>query len=74
MVYPDGVFNVINGDSDTVQHLIEDTRVEALSFVGSTPIAESIFTRGSAKGSKVQALGGAKNHAVICLTPISRMP
>ena len=40
-------------------------RVEALSFVGSTPIAESIFTRGSAKGKRVQALGGAKNHAVI---------
>ena len=62
---PDGVFNVINGDSDTVQHLIDDVRVEALSFVGSTPIAESIFTRGSAKGKRVQALGGAKNHAVI---------
>ena len=62
---PDGVFNVINGDSETVQHLIDDVRVEALSFVGSTPIAESIFTRGSAKGKRVQALGGAKNHAVI---------
>jgi malonate-semialdehyde dehydrogenase (acetylating)/methylmalonate-semialdehyde dehydrogenase len=62
---PDGVFNVINGDSDTVQYLIDDVRVEALSFVGSTPIAESIFTRGSAKGKRVQALGGAKNHAVI---------
>ena len=57
---PDGVFNVINGDSDTVQYLIDDVRVEALSFVGSTPIAESIFTRGSAKGKRVQALGGLR--------------
>lgn len=62
---PDGVFNVINGDGDTVQHLIDDERVEALSFVGSTPVAETIFKRGSAKGKRVQALGGAKNHAVI---------
>ena len=62
---PDGVFNVINGDSDTVQYLIDDERIEAFSFVGSTPVAESIFRRCSAEGKRVQALGGAKNHAVI---------
>lgn len=62
---PDGVFNVVNGDADTVQHILDDDRVQALSFVGSTPIAESLFQRGSASGKRVQALGGAKNHAVI---------
>ncbi|HCA36030.1 MAG TPA: methylmalonate-semialdehyde dehydrogenase (CoA acylating), partial [Gammaproteobacteria bacterium] len=62
---PDGVFNVVNGDGDTVQHILDDDRVQALSFVGSTPIAESLFQRGSACGKRVQALGGAKNHAVI---------
>ena len=62
---PDGVFNVVNGDGDTVQHILDDERVQALSFVGSTPIAESLFQRGSACGKRVQALGGAKNHAVI---------
>ena len=62
---PDGVFNVVNGDGDTVQHFLDDDRVQALSFVGSTPIAESLFQRGSACGKRVQALGGAKNHAVI---------
>ena len=62
---PDGVFNVVNGDADTVQHILDDDRVQALSFVGSTPIAESLFQRGSACGKRVQALGGAKNHAVI---------
>jgi malonate-semialdehyde dehydrogenase (acetylating)/methylmalonate-semialdehyde dehydrogenase len=62
---PDGVFNVVNGDAETVQHILDDDRVQALSFVGSTPIAESLFQRGSACGKRVQALGGAKNHAVI---------
>ena len=62
---PDGVFNVVNGDSETVQLILDDERVQALSFVGSTPIAESLFQRGSASGKRVQALGGAKNHAVV---------
>jgi malonate-semialdehyde dehydrogenase (acetylating)/methylmalonate-semialdehyde dehydrogenase len=62
---PDGVFNVVNGDADTVQYILDDDRVQALSFVGSTPIAESLFQRGCASGKRVQALGGAKNHAVI---------
>jgi len=62
---PDGVFNVVNGDKESVDTLIDDERVAALSFVGSTPIAESIYARGAAKGKRVQALGGAKNHVVV---------
>ncbi len=62
---PDGVFNVVNGDRTAVERLLDDTRVQALSFVGSTAIAREIYTRGSASGKRVQALGGAKNHAVI---------
>lgn len=62
---PDGVFNVVNGDADTVQLILDDKRIQAVSFVGSTPIAESIYQRGTAAGKRVQALGGAKNHAVI---------
>ncbi|HEX5756949.1 MAG TPA: CoA-acylating methylmalonate-semialdehyde dehydrogenase [Arenimonas sp.] len=62
---PDGVFNVVHGDKAAVDALIDDERVQALSFVGSTPIAEYIYSRGSAKGKRVQALGGAKNHMVI---------
>lgn len=62
---PDGVFNVLNGDRAAVEMLLDDERVQAISFVGSTPIAESIYQRATAKGKRVQALGGAKNHAVI---------
>jgi len=62
---PDGVFNVVHGDKLAVDTLIDDDRVQALSFVGSTPIAEYIYARGSAKGKRVQALGGAKNHMVV---------
>ncbi len=62
---PDGVFNVLNGDGETVQMLLENPHVEAVSFVGSTAIAESIYQRGTQSGKRVQALGGAKNHAVI---------
>ncbi len=62
---PDGVFNVLNGDKEAVDTLIDDERVAALSFVGSTPIAESIYARGAAHGKRVQALGGAKNHVVV---------
>jgi malonate-semialdehyde dehydrogenase (acetylating)/methylmalonate-semialdehyde dehydrogenase len=62
---PDGVFNVVNGDKESVDTLLEDKRVQAVSFVGSTPIAESIYQRASANGKRVQALGGAKNHAVV---------
>ncbi len=62
---PDGVFNVVNGDKEAVDVLLTDERVEAVSFVGSTPIAEYIYATGSAHGKRVQALGGAKNHMVI---------
>jgi malonate-semialdehyde dehydrogenase (acetylating)/methylmalonate-semialdehyde dehydrogenase len=62
---PDGVFNVVNGDKVAVDALIEHPEVAALSFVGSTPIAEYIHTEASKRGKRVQALGGAKNHLVV---------
>jgi len=62
---PDGVFNLINGDKEAVDTLLHDPRVEAVSFVGSTPVAEYIYRTGTANGKRVQALGGAKNHAVV---------
>jgi len=62
---PAGVFNVVHGDKEAVDALLDDRRVQAVSFVGSTPIAEYIYARGSANGKRVQALGGAKNHMVV---------
>ncbi|MEJ2257744.1 MAG: CoA-acylating methylmalonate-semialdehyde dehydrogenase [Woeseiaceae bacterium] len=62
---PDGVFNVVNGDKEAVDTLLNDARVTAISFVGSTPVAEYIYATGTANGKRVQALGGAKNHAVV---------
>lgn len=62
---PDGVFNVVQGDKVVVDALIEHPDVVALSFVGSTPIAQYIYERGAHFGKRVQALGGAKNHMVI---------
>ncbi len=62
---PDGVFNLVNGDKEAVDTLLNDERVQAVSFVGSTPIAEYIYSTGTANGKRVQALGGAKNHAVV---------
>jgi len=62
---PDGVFNVVHGDKAAVDALIAHPKVEALSFVGSTPIAEYIYTEGTRRGKRVQALGGAKNHMVV---------
>ncbi|GAB2654264.1 CoA-acylating methylmalonate-semialdehyde dehydrogenase [Arenimonas aestuarii] len=62
---PDGVFNVVHGDKAAVDALLDDPRVQAISFVGSTPIAQYIYSRGSANGKRVQALGGAKNHMVL---------
>jgi len=62
---PAGVLNVVNGGREVVEQLLDDQRIKAISFVGSTPIAESIYARGSAAGKRVQALGGAKNHAVV---------
>ena len=62
---PKGVLNVVHGDKDAVDALIQAPEVKALSFVGSTPIAEYIYKEGAARGKRVQALGGAKNHAVL---------
>jgi len=62
---PDGVFNVVHGDKEAVDALLDSPKIEAISFVGSTPIAEYIYSRGTATGKRVQALGGAKNHMVV---------
>lgn len=62
---PDGVFNVVQGDKTVVDALLEHPDVSALSFVGSTPIAQYIYERGAHFGKRIQALGGAKNHMVI---------
>ena len=62
---PDGVFNLVNGDKEAVDTLLNDERVQAVSFVGSTPVAEYIYSTGTGNGMRVQALGGAKNHAVV---------
>ncbi len=62
---PDGVFNVIHGDREAVDALLDDPRVAAVSFVGSTPVAERVHAAGCARGKRVQALGGAKNHMVV---------
>ncbi|MGY0398877.1 MAG: CoA-acylating methylmalonate-semialdehyde dehydrogenase [Ostreibacterium sp.] len=62
---PDGVMNVVNGDKVAVDTLLHDNRVKAVSFVGSTHIAEYIYTTSTANGKRCQALGGAKNHAIV---------
>ena len=62
---PDGVFNVVQGDKEAVDALIEHPDVKAVSFVGSTPIANYIYETGARHGKRVQALGGAKNHMVV---------
>jgi malonate-semialdehyde dehydrogenase (acetylating)/methylmalonate-semialdehyde dehydrogenase len=62
---PDGVFNVVHGDKVAVDALLEHPGIDAVSFVGSTPIARYVHERASASGKRVQALGGAKNHAVV---------
>jgi malonate-semialdehyde dehydrogenase (acetylating)/methylmalonate-semialdehyde dehydrogenase len=62
---PDGVFNVVHGDKDAVDAILDSPDVAAVSFVGSTPIAKYIHERATANGKRVQALGGAKNHAII---------
>ena len=62
---PPGVFNVVQGDHVAVNTILNDKRVAAVSFVGSTPVAEHVYTTASANGKRVQALGGAKNHLVV---------
>ncbi|MCL7940929.1 CoA-acylating methylmalonate-semialdehyde dehydrogenase [Halomonas sp. ATCH28] len=62
---PRGLFQVVHGDREAVEALIDAPDVKALSFVGSTPVAKSIYRRGADNGKRVQALGGAKNHAIV---------
>jgi len=62
---PAGVLNVVQGDKEAVDELLDNPDVKAISFVGSTPIAKSIYSRAAANGKRVQALGGAKNHMVV---------
>jgi malonate-semialdehyde dehydrogenase (acetylating)/methylmalonate-semialdehyde dehydrogenase len=62
---PDGVFNVVHGDKVAVDAILDHPDIAAVSFVGSTPIARYIHQRGTANGKRVQALGGAKNHAIV---------
>ena len=62
---PDGVFNVVHGDKVAVDAILDHPEIRAVSFVGSTPIAKSIYERGTKAGKRVQALGGAKNHMVV---------
>jgi malonate-semialdehyde dehydrogenase (acetylating)/methylmalonate-semialdehyde dehydrogenase len=62
---PDGVFNVLHGDKEAVDGILEHSGIAAVSFVGSTPIAEYVYAKGTAKGKRVQALGGAKNHMIV---------
>lgn len=62
---PDGVFNVVNGDKEAVDALLEHPEIRSVSFVGSTPIARYIYETGTRHGKRVQALGGAKNHMVV---------
>ncbi|MEU1841539.1 CoA-acylating methylmalonate-semialdehyde dehydrogenase [Micromonospora chersina] len=62
---PDGVFNVVHGDKEAVDRILEHPAVKAISFVGSTPIARYVYETGTRNGKRVQALGGAKNHMVV---------
>ncbi len=62
---PDGVFNVVHGDKEAVDAILAHPAIKAVSFVGSTPIAKYIYETGAANGKRVQALGGAKNHAIV---------
>ncbi|MBA3020361.1 CoA-acylating methylmalonate-semialdehyde dehydrogenase [Propionicimonas sp.] len=62
---PAGVLNVVHGDAEAVNALLDAPEVKAVSFVGSTPIAKAIYTRATANGKRVQALGGAKNHMIV---------
>ncbi|KAF0230492.1 MAG: malonate-semialdehyde dehydrogenase (acetylating) / methylmalonate-semialdehyde [Beijerinckiaceae bacterium] len=62
---PPGIFNVVNGDKEAVDAILDDPDIKAIGFVGSTPIAEYIYGRGCSNGKRVQCFGGAKNHMVI---------
>lgn len=62
---PDGIFNVVNGDKEAVDALLDDPRIKAVGFVGSTPIAQSIYEHAARTGKRAQCFGGAKNHLII---------
>lgn len=62
---PPGVLNVVNGDREVVDILLNDPAIQAVSFVGSTPVAESVYVTATSAGKRCQALGGAKNHAIV---------
>jgi malonate-semialdehyde dehydrogenase (acetylating)/methylmalonate-semialdehyde dehydrogenase len=62
---PDGVFNVVHGDKAAVDAILAHPTIQAVSFVGSTPIAEYVYSTGTATGKRIQALGGAKNHMIV---------
>ena len=62
---PDGVFNVVHGDKTAVDAILAHPTIQAVSFVGSTPIAEYVYAEGTSHGKRVQALGGAKNHMIV---------
>ena len=62
---PDGVFNVINGQKEVVDMILDEEKIASVSFVGSTPVAKYIYERSASKGKRVQALGGAKNHLIV---------
>src|SRR5213595_89679 len=62
---PAGILNVVNGDKEAVDAILDDPDIRAIGFVGSTPIAEYIYTRGTAAGKRVQCFGGAKNHMIV---------
>src|SRR5256885_16792643 len=62
---PAGVLNVVNGDKEAVDAILTDPDIQAISFVGSSAIAEYVHSQGTAHGKRVQAMGGAKNHAII---------
>jgi malonate-semialdehyde dehydrogenase (acetylating)/methylmalonate-semialdehyde dehydrogenase len=62
---PDGVFNVVQGDRPAVEEILAHPGIEAVSFVGSTPVARSVYEAGTRHGKRVQALGGAKNHMIV---------
>jgi malonate-semialdehyde dehydrogenase (acetylating)/methylmalonate-semialdehyde dehydrogenase len=63
--FPPGVLNVVHGDKEVVDAILDHPGIKAVSFVGSTPVAEHVYRRGSAAGKRVQALGGAKNHMIV---------
>ncbi|HAV08916.1 MAG TPA: methylmalonate-semialdehyde dehydrogenase (CoA acylating), partial [Rhodobacteraceae bacterium] len=62
---PDGLLQVVNGDKESVDAILDNETVAAVGFVGSTPIASYIYSRGCANGKRVQCFGGAKNHMII---------